>query len=159
MPQGTPDGWGEGSLQGKGPCADAQTPGPCTCFYVNKALCSPAQGLARVGASVDSVLLPLLPSHSFICSLGLTGRRRGRRGERGASMLKEASQQARRNSKGGLICVGLPLKGMQGTVHSHNVSAWEGASALHFLFLNKHSCVCPQGGGRADGRLTPGAPH
>ena len=55
--------------------------------------------------------------------------------------------------------MGLPLKGVQGTVRSHHVSAWEGASALHLLFPNKHRCVCPQGGGRADVRLTPGAPY
>ena len=35
---------------------------PCTCFYVNKALSMPAQGLAHVEASIDSILLSLLPT-------------------------------------------------------------------------------------------------
>ena len=56
---------------------------PCTGFYVNKALCMPAQGLVHVGASIDSILLFLLLSHSIICSLGLTRWCRGCRGEQG----------------------------------------------------------------------------
>lgn len=45
----------------------------CTCFYVDRAPTTLAQGLAHVRGSTDSVLFSLLPSRPVICSLRLAG--------------------------------------------------------------------------------------
>lgn len=90
MPQATPDGWGEGSPQGKGPCADAQTPGP-----LHRLLCEQGTLHACTGTGacwgfyrLNSPFPPSLPFNHLLFGADqvVSGvqRRTG-----GASMLKE----------------------------------------------------------------------